>query len=71
MGIQYKFNILFTLYTLLILIRNRDFNNCGLDLSICKEIVQIHGGSIKANHSQCGGLQIVIDFPIEGGSNAR
>jgi len=46
--------------------RSHDLGSSGLGLSICKEIVEIHEGSIQANHSKSGGLQIVLDFPIKG-----
>ena len=46
--------------------RSRDLGSSGLGLSICKEIVEIHEGTIRSNHSSLGGLQIVIEFPIKG-----
>jgi len=46
--------------------RSRNLASSGLGLSICKEIVKIHNGTIEAKHSQLGGLQIVITFPIQG-----
>lgn len=46
--------------------RSRNLTSSGLGLSICKEIVNIHNGTIQANHSKLGGLQIVITLPIQG-----
>jgi two-component system sensor histidine kinase BaeS len=44
--------------------RNRRFGGSGLGLSICKNIVEAHGGSIAASHSPLGGLRIDIDLPL-------
>ena len=49
--------------------RNRKSGSSGLGLSICKEIVNMHHGTIIANHSKLGGLHIHIEFPIKGASD--
>ncbi|MBV1907923.1 MAG: HAMP domain-containing protein [Kangiellaceae bacterium] len=43
--------------------RNRKTGGAGLGLSICKQIVNAHQGSIFAERASLGGLAIVIDFP--------
>jgi len=45
--------------------RARLFGGSGLGLSICREIVQAHGGVISAARSPFGGLCVKILFPIE------
>ncbi len=44
--------------------RNREKGGSGLGLSICKTIVDAHGGKISAAHSPAGGLKIEIVFPV-------
>ena len=43
--------------------RSRTSGGSGLGLSICKNIVEAHGGSIYAEHSEMGGLKIRILLP--------
>ena len=43
--------------------RSRISGGSGLGLSICKNIVEAHGGSIYAEHSEMGGLKIRILLP--------
>ncbi|MGV3345092.1 two-component system sensor histidine kinase BaeS [Enterobacteriaceae bacterium LUAb1] len=43
--------------------RNRNSGGSGLGLAICQNIVEAHNGTIKAEHSTQGGVQIVIYFP--------
>jgi two-component system sensor histidine kinase BaeS len=49
--------------------RNRKRGSSGLGLSICKEIVNMHNGTIVASHSKLGGLHIHIEFPVKGAKN--
>lgn len=41
-----------------------DKNHFGLGLSIAKEIVELHGGTISANDSKEGGAEFTIRFPV-------
>lgn len=44
--------------------RSRETGGSGLGLSICKTIIDAHGGSIRAENSASGGLRIVIELPF-------
>ena len=44
--------------------RSRSLGGSGLGLAICKNIVEAHGGEIKALKSDEGGLLIVVELPI-------
>ncbi len=44
--------------------RNRASGGSGLGLSICKQIVENHGGTIISDHSDIGGLKLTIRFPL-------
>lgn len=44
--------------------RNRKTGGAGLGLSICKNIVQAHGGNIHAEQNNKGGLSIHIQLPL-------
>lgn len=44
--------------------RSRDSGGSGLGLSICKAIVEAHGGTIEAMHSDAGGLLIRARLPL-------
>ncbi len=46
--------------------RNRDFGGSGLGLSLCKQIVEVHGGDISLDDSPLGGLSVKITFPVLG-----
>jgi two-component system sensor histidine kinase KdpD len=37
----------------------------GLGLSICKGLVEAHGGAISAQNRRSGGLRVTIQLPIE------
>ena len=45
--------------------RNRETGGAGLGLSICRNIVEAHEGTISARRSPIGGLWIKIEFPCE------
>ncbi|MCP4664129.1 MAG: HAMP domain-containing protein [bacterium] len=46
--------------------RSRQLGGSGLGLAICKQIVEAHGGEIRAANSPTGGLIITIVLPIAG-----
>jgi two-component system sensor histidine kinase BaeS len=46
--------------------RSRTTGGSGLGLSICRNIVEAHGGSIEAGHSPLGGLSIRVELPKGG-----
>ncbi|MBN1368631.1 MAG: DUF4118 domain-containing protein [Dehalococcoidaceae bacterium] len=37
----------------------------GLGLSISRDIIELHGGRIKAGHGPAGGTQIIIELPVD------
>ena len=43
--------------------RNQNIKGVGLGLSIARDIVQIHGGSLRLDDSDMGGLKAVIHLP--------
>lgn len=45
--------------------RSRAHGGSGLGLAICKALVEAHGGTIRANLSDLGGLSLVIELPLE------
>ena len=51
--------------------RSRDFGGSGLGLSICKSIVEAHGGSIHAENALGAGLRIRIVLPLARQSPER
>ncbi len=44
--------------------RSRTYGGSGLGLSICKNIIEIHNGSIRAQNSPIGGVRIEIILPL-------
>ncbi len=45
--------------------RNRNRGGAGLGLSICRNIVEAHGGTISARPSPLGGVWITVRLPLE------
>jgi two-component system sensor histidine kinase BaeS len=43
--------------------RSKHSGGSGLGLSICQEIIKAHNGSIEAQHSSLGGIEIIIKLP--------
>jgi two-component system, OmpR family, sensor histidine kinase BaeS len=50
--------------------RSRATGGAGLGLAICRNIVEAHGGTIRAAPSPLGGLQIVVGLPLLKGEAA-
>jgi two-component system sensor histidine kinase BaeS len=46
--------------------RNRDTGGAGLGLSICRNIVEAHKGTIEALPSPLGGLWVKVKLPLNG-----
>ncbi|MDB2438112.1 ATP-binding protein [Hellea sp.] len=44
--------------------RNQNIEGVGLGLSIARDIVQIHGGALRLEDSELGGLKALIRLPI-------
>ena len=45
--------------------RNKNTGGSGLGLSICREIINAHDGSIVAKQSSLGGVEMIINLPIK------
>lgn len=43
--------------------RNLDSGGVGLGMSIARDVIRAHGGSMKLDHSPQGGLRIIISLP--------
>jgi two-component system sensor histidine kinase BaeS len=50
--------------------RNRALGGYGLGLALCRTIVDMHGGDIRASASALGGLRIVVRIPRTARANA-
>lgn len=50
--------------------RNRAKGGSGLGLTICRNIVEAHEGSIVADHSPLGGLKLTITLPLRNTKKA-
>jgi len=46
--------------------RSREHGGAGLGLSICRQIVKEHGGSVQASQAPSGGLDIQVALPAGG-----
>ena len=44
--------------------RNRDTGGIGLGMTIAKDIINSHGGSLYLDNSPIGGLRVKIHLPI-------
>lgn len=51
--------------------RNRRVGGAGLGLTICRNIVQAHDGSIAAKESKFGGMEFTIKFPLHEKNKVR
>jgi two-component system sensor histidine kinase BaeS len=51
--------------------RNRASGGSGLGLAICQNIVEAHGGKIRAEHSPTGGIRIILQLPLSLPSGQR
>ena len=47
--------------------RSRRLGGSGLGLSICKDLVEAHGGNIDARASKLGGVKIEVEIPLNEG----
>lgn len=45
--------------------RNRASGGSGLGLAICLNIIEAHGGKVRAAHSPFGGVSIKVELPLE------
>jgi len=45
--------------------RSRETGGAGLGLSICRNIVEAHEGSVKIETSELGGLKISVYLPLQ------
>ena len=44
--------------------RNKETGGVGLGLSIAKDVIVSHGGSIELSDSELGGLRVLITLPL-------
>ncbi|WP_068317954.1 ATP-binding protein [Polycladidibacter hongkongensis] len=59
-----KLKVVFEPFVRLEASRNVETGGIGLGLSICRNIVQAHGGTIQLRNSEGGGLEVIIELPI-------
>lgn len=45
--------------------RSRETGGAGLGLSICRNIVDAHGGHIKIESSELGGIKVTVHLPLQ------
>jgi two-component system sensor histidine kinase BaeS len=43
--------------------RNSEIGGSGIGLTICKDLIEAHGGKIRAGRASIGGLAIEITLP--------
>ena len=46
------------------LARNQNVEGVGLGLSIARDIAQVHGGILRLDDSEMGGLKAIIRLPV-------
>ncbi|WP_158587116.1 ATP-binding protein [Motilimonas pumila] len=51
--------------------KSRQQTGSGLGLAICKKYVEMHQGTMQAQHCELGGLQINIELPLKPLTGAR
>ena len=44
--------------------RSRDAGGSGLGLAICESIARAHGGTVRARHSELGGVAVDVELPL-------
>jgi len=46
--------------------RARDPGGTGLGLAIMQHLIELHGGSVRAEHGAEGGARFVLTLPMQG-----
>ena len=44
--------------------RNKETGGVGLGLSIAKDVITSHGGTIELDDSSLGGLKVLVSIPL-------